>query len=122
MDYRKNICGYITKKIIREFVSNTFKDKVSDLCQKHEAFYPQCKSYYLSKIEKVTGPSHVPELLKPASPSEIPMKKCFSEFFEWFLKERYIRYLLVDGKMEHKDAYIRYKNKVLFEILRANKS
>ena len=67
VDYRKNICGYITKKIIREFVSDTFKNKVSDLCHKHQANYPQCKSYYLSKIEVVTGPSHIPVLLRPAS-------------------------------------------------------
>jgi hypothetical protein len=27
-DYRKNICGYITKKIIREYLSLTYKTKV----------------------------------------------------------------------------------------------
>jgi len=27
-DYQKNICGYITKKIIREFINNTFDDFV----------------------------------------------------------------------------------------------
>ena len=27
-DYQKNICGYITKKIIREFGSDTYKEKV----------------------------------------------------------------------------------------------
>jgi len=27
-DYRKNICGYITKKIIREYLSVTYKPRV----------------------------------------------------------------------------------------------
>jgi hypothetical protein len=28
VDYKKNICGYITKKIIREFTSTDFEYKV----------------------------------------------------------------------------------------------
>ena len=35
-DYRKNICGYITKKIIREFVSPNYAADVQARCEKHE--------------------------------------------------------------------------------------
>ena len=76
-DYKKNICGYITKKIIREFVSDTFKDTVQQLCEKHGANYTNSKAYYVGRIERVTGPSHIPGLLQPNSPVEIPMKKAF---------------------------------------------
>jgi hypothetical protein len=57
----------------------------------------------------VTGPSHLPELFN-AQPDESPnivrCKKAFREFYRWFLKERYLRYLLLEGKMTNKQAYI----------------
>ena len=61
-DYRKNICGYITKKIIREYLSATYKDRVEQLCDKHGCDYNASKTYFLSRIERITGPSHVPSL------------------------------------------------------------
>lgn len=30
--YKKNICGYITKKVIREFICGNYKKNVKDLC------------------------------------------------------------------------------------------
>ena len=77
-------------------------------------------AYYFKKIESVTGPSHLPGLLKPDGIHEEPMKRAFAEFFKWFLKERYIRYLIAEGKMERKVDYIRYKNKALMELYEAN--
>ena len=71
------------------------------------------KNYYFKKIERVTGPSHIPGLLRPDSEEERGMKRAFGEFFDWFLRERYVRYLMVEGKMSRKLDYIRYKNKVL---------
>lgn len=64
------------------------------------------KSYYLSQIERITGPSHIPGLLIPDKENEIAIKNVFRDFFEWFLKERYLRYLLIEGKMADKKAYI----------------
>lgn len=64
-DYRKNICGYITKKIIREFINHHFDDKIQTLCQKYGADFDLCKRFYQGRIEGVTGPSHIPFLLKP---------------------------------------------------------
>ena len=45
------------------------------------------------------------------------MKAAFREFFLWFTKERYLRYLILEGKMEQKQAYIEYKNTVLMSLV-----
>lgn len=49
-DYDKNICGYITKKIIREFVSKNYEKEVAELVQKYRCNYAECKAYYLKKV------------------------------------------------------------------------
>ena len=98
-DYRKNICGYITKKIIREYLSATYRNKVEDLCDKHGCDYQTSKTYFLGRIERITGPSHVPSLFIPGEEYERPIKAAFKEFFIWFTKERYLRYLILEGKM-----------------------
>ena len=64
-DYDKNICGYITKKVIREFVGKNYEQEVMELTRKHRCSYAECKSYYLKRVEYVTGPSHLPELFNP---------------------------------------------------------
>ncbi len=42
---------------------------------------------------------------------EISTRTVFIVFFKWFARNRYIRYILKDGKMSQKDKYINYKNK-----------
>lgn len=116
-DYRKNICGYITKKIIREFTSPVYSNYVKKLCEEELCDYISCKSYYQSKIEYVTGPSHIPGLLLADDHEEVPIKNVFKKFFIWFLKERYLRYLLIEGKMTNKKAYIEYKNTTLLWMI-----
>lgn len=71
----------------------------------------------------VTGPSHLPELFNPSegdSDTVISCKKVFKRFYRWFLKERYLRYLLLEGKMRNKMAYIEYKNEHLFKFVQVN--
>lgn len=68
-DYDKNICGYITKKVIREFVSSNYEQEVNELVRKYHSNYEGCKLFYLKKVELVTGPSHLPELFE-SSPGE----------------------------------------------------
>jgi hypothetical protein len=43
--------------------------------------------------------------------------RVFSVFFKWFLQERYVRHLFMEGKMVQKMAYIQYKNKVLLPMI-----
>jgi hypothetical protein len=64
-DYQKNICGYITKKIIREFTGPTFEDFVDDLCKKYYCNSDHARKWYVSRVENITGPSHLPSLVKP---------------------------------------------------------
>jgi hypothetical protein len=61
-DYDKNICGYITKKVIREFLGKNYEVEVGELIRKYRCTFGECKAYYLRKVEMVTGPSHLPEL------------------------------------------------------------
>jgi hypothetical protein len=68
----------------------------------------------------VTGPSHLPELFDsiPGEVEEITNSKlAFREFYKWFIRERYLRYLLLEGKMSNKLAYIEYKNTHLFKYV-----
>jgi hypothetical protein len=109
-DYKKNICGYVTKRSIRECLSDAYRERVVDLCNKHNCNYEELRNYYLSRIEYVTGPRRLPMLLIPDNEQEVAFKGAFREFFEWFIKERYVRYLLSDGKMANKKAYINLKN------------
>lgn len=94
-DYRKNICGYITKKIIREYLSSTYREKVEELCDKHGCEYSSSKTYFLGRIERITGPSHIPSLFIAGNEGERAIKAAFKEFFIWFTKERYLRYLIL---------------------------
>ena len=76
-DYCKNICGYITKKIIRELCSPNYTSHVKTLCSKHKCEYQEIKSFYLPKIEQVTGPSHIPSLLVAEGEHEEKIKDVF---------------------------------------------
>lgn len=38
-DYKKNICGYVTKRAIRECLSEQYEDRVRQLCLKHSCDY-----------------------------------------------------------------------------------
>lgn len=49
-DYQKNICGYITKKIIREFIGDTYEDFVDELCKKYYCNPEEARKWYLSKV------------------------------------------------------------------------
>lgn len=121
-DYCKNICGYITKKIIRELCSPNYANHVKGLCSKYKCEYQEVKTFYLPKIQQVTGPSHIPSLLVADGQQDQKIKEVFKEFFQWFIKSRYLRYLLIEGKMADKKAYIKYKNYMLLAMLNQNKS
>lgn len=46
------------------------------------------------------------------------LKSIFLWFLEWYLRNRYMYYLLNEGKMNHKERYIEYKNKYMLYLLR----
>jgi hypothetical protein len=51
------------------------------------------------KLEKVTGPTHIEGLLISYKKDDIRYSKVFLKFFLYFLNERYIRYLINEGRM-----------------------
>jgi hypothetical protein len=78
---------------------------VGDLIDKHGSSIEECRAYYLKKVEFVTGPSHLPGLFALQSGEAASVEECkkvFREFYRWFLKHRYLRYLLKEGKMSNK--------------------
>lgn len=76
-DYRKNICAYITKKVIREFISESYQEGVLALCSKHECTYADVRSYYIARVETVTGLRHLADMLEIRSEQERPVKAVF---------------------------------------------
>ena len=64
-DYKKNICGYITKRIIREFVSERYQEEVRQLCKEGGCSVEEVKEFFLSRIEAITGPRHLEGLFRP---------------------------------------------------------
>jgi hypothetical protein len=48
---------------------------------------------------------------------EISTRMVFVLFFKWFARNRYIRYLLGDGKMAQKDKYVNYKNREMMFLI-----
>ena len=116
-EYRKNICAYITKKVIREFISEGYRQHVTNLCLQQGCEYEQVRAYFLARVEKITGLRHLSSILSDFT-SDADFKAVFSKFFEWFMKERYVRSLLAEGRMSDRKAYIEYKNKVLSQFFK----
>ena len=45
------------------------------------------------------------------------MKSVFGWFLGWYLRHKYMCYLLNEGKMNFKERYIEYKNKYILYLL-----
>jgi hypothetical protein len=44
------------------------------------------------------------------------MKKVFKNFLNWFLRNKYVAYILKYGRMENKEKYIEFKNKFMLYL------
>lgn len=56
-------------------------------------------------------------LTSPRKGHDVKLKRVFAWFLEWYLRKRYMHYLLVEGKMDHKERYVDYKNKYMLFLL-----
>lgn len=115
-NYEKNICAYITKKTVQCFLSSTYRRKVQKLCTKYGCDYSEVVAYYSKRYKEVFGITHLTLLITPETEEEIEMKQAFTEFLRWFLRERYMLYLLKNGKMSEKEKYVEFKNKYLLFV------
>jgi hypothetical protein len=88
-------------------------------CQGDIDLYDDATSYFGSKLEYITGFRSLKEYLIINEKEDVTIQKIktvFRKFFKWFLEERYLRYVL-DGKMDNKEQYLTYKNKVMLKFI-----
>jgi hypothetical protein len=52
-------------------------------------------------------------MLYPTKKGEIGIKEVFGTFFVWFLRKKYQRIMQVEGRMDNRQAYIDWKNKIV---------
>ena len=101
-DNEKNRCAYITKKIVLFFTSKTFEKMVRKFCDLNKCSYASAHDFYKKQLKAQFGINHLISLLAPEDESEIPLKKTFKLFMKWFLREKYMIYIVKNGKMGDK--------------------
>ena len=112
-DNEKNRCAYITKKIVVFFVEAKFRNMVKKICQRLGCSYAEVRDFYKPQLKEQFGINHLNSLIAPNEQKEVKIKKVFRTFMKWFLREKYLVYLVKHGKMGDKESYIDYKNKTL---------
>jgi hypothetical protein len=78
--------------------------------------------YYGQRYKEVFGITLLTLLISPLEEGEVGMKQAFTVFLKWFLREKYMLYLLKNGKMSEKEKYIEFKNKYLLYISKSEES
>jgi hypothetical protein len=78
--YNKNICGYVLKKAVREFVGERYSTQVEEFCKDSSCSLAEAKAYYLQKVEAICGVSHLKMLAVPNSRQEVGIKRAFLNF------------------------------------------
>jgi hypothetical protein len=97
-------------------LASTYKRTVEKLCLKYGCKYAELHKYYEERFNEVFGITHLSLLITPQQENEINMKKVFRSFLKWFIREKYMFYLLKYGKMTEKEKYVEFKNKYLLYI------
>jgi hypothetical protein len=72
--------------------------------------------YYRHRYREVFGITLLTKLISPEDESEVGMKQAFTVFLKWFLREKYMLYMMKNGKMSKMEKYIEFKNKYLLNI------
>ena len=67
--------------------------------------------------EVVISLGDLKKLLTSGEEEELRLKSVFGWFLEWYLRHKYMYYLLNEGKMNFKERYIEYKNKYILYLL-----
>jgi hypothetical protein len=71
-------------------------------------------------MKKMLYLTDIYSLINPNDEGEQDLKRTFRHFMEWYLRHRYMHYLLKEGKMQDKDAYIKFKDRFLLYFDRVN--
>jgi hypothetical protein len=68
-------------------------------------------------VEKVNTSFEVKKILTTEESSFEKCQQMFQVFALWFLKDRYFRHIVHDGKMADKKEYLKVKNDLISMIL-----
>lgn len=106
-------------------LSSRFKNQLKKKCEKINLSYEELKNLVEPILKEVViSLGDLKNMLTNGTENEQKLKKLFCWFLEWYLRNRYMYYLLNEGKMNHKERYIEYKNKYmlyLLKLIRENK-
>jgi hypothetical protein len=95
IDYKKNIYAYISKMIVKFFVGEKLKEKILGLCKRVGCSYNDAAAFYKRKKKQVFGVGHLSEMLIPNDEEEAKIKKVFYLFLTWFLRQKYMAYMVM---------------------------
>lgn len=118
---KKNIHRYITRQIIRALVSEDCREELERICKRIKIALEIVIDYYDSRIEFFTSLSMLRDhwIVEPNDRNQLNLVKlAFKKFSKWFLKNRATRYILLNGRMKDKKAYLDYKNNVMMYYLK----
>ena len=91
--------------------------KVMRICQKVGCHYNDvCASYRRYKKKSYISLNDLSEMLIPEAEEEVKIKKVFYLFLTRFPRQKYLVYMVKNGKMEDKEIYISYKNQFFLYI------
>lgn len=117
-DYQKNITINVVKCCIREMLSARYRRLIDRRCCKLRVSYEEVGKLVEPILKEVViSLGDLRKLLTTGSEEEMKAKKVFAWFLEWYLRHRYMHYLLAEGKMNFKERYIEYKNKYMLYLL-----
>lgn len=119
-DYQKNITINVVKCCIREIISVRYRDLMKKRCERSgvtmEALFKMCAPVLKEVVISLGDLKKM--LTTKRDEDDRKLKSIFLWFLEWYLRNRYMYYLLNEGKMNHKERYIEYKNKYMLYLLR----
>jgi hypothetical protein len=77
-------------------------------------------SFLKKHYRTITGISHICLILTPENEDnkdQIGIKKALAIFFQWFLRNKYLRYIMKEGKMTNQQKYLEFKNQGLLYMI-----
>jgi len=119
-DYQKNITINVVKCCIREIISVRYRKLMRKRCERSgvtiDSLFKMCSPILKEVVISLGDLKKM--LTTKRDEDDRKLKSIFLWFLEWYLRNRYMYYLLNEGKMNHKERYIEYKNKYMLYLLR----
>lgn len=108
----------MVKCCIREMLSKNYEKILRKRCEKKRIAYEQLMKFIEPILKEVViSLGDLKKLLTSGDEEELRLKSVFGWFLEWYLRHKYMYYLLNEGKMNFKERYIEYKNKYILYLL-----